>query len=591
MNILPLVCQGTGAHTQCKNVGNYFLNKINKKEVLTQLEFAFFSDFLLKSSTNNTYHYGRTDCMGATHSLILKVVLKNFLKKFKLVSNLNKFLLKLEQEDIIDILVWQEVIALENNQSLKVLLSADFINLAFNKYGLIDYIINNYFCGICELNALFSNTLLQHSCKISIYTNNYDTLVKILINNKIETNKFIVKMLPLLFNSNTSLKYINAAKQCNEITNAEYERYCEYLFIENLKKITQQTALQNNLTAQLSIILNKTKIKEIVNKNFEIIMNVNSCGQSCGTMDMSKNSFFKMSSRLEQLIFFGLTITKEIVIFLIKKRLHINNIDKYGIDIDNDIMKECSRNAYYPYKYTIKPQIEVLEFECSHSNNITNISYLKELGGEFNSQCLINACKTRSSGRVIKFLIEKCKVKVNSECIQKFEESNDFTGLSIMLKHYDDSKVKKIEEKVTELNTNCVMKIAINNLDHDIKDENYVFDLRKKVIAFFNFKDIKYNYTQLKLKFIEYLISNNLVVGKYFVVDTKLSTFLKINQCIIINCDDIDSILSYFIKKFYNAVEEEQKITIKKKYKKKFYNAVEEEQKITIKKKYKKKYC
>ena len=42
-------------------------------------------------------------------------------------------------------------------------------------------------------------------------------------------------------------------------------------------------------------------------------------------------------------------------------------------------------------------------------------------------------------------------------------------------------------------------------------------------------------------------ISNDLVIGNYFVINSKMSLFLKINHCTIMNIDELHNILTYFI--------------------------------------------
>ena len=46
---------------------------------------------------------------------------------------------------------------------------------------------------------------------------------------------------------------------------------------------------------------------------------------------------------------------------------------------------------------------------------------------------------------------------------------------------------------------------------------------------------------------LKYIISNKLIIGNYFVINDKLSKLLKINYCTIINIDQLDNILTYFI--------------------------------------------
>lgn len=45
---------------------------------------------------------------------------------------------------------------------------------------------------------------------------------------------------------------------------------------------------------------------------------------------------------------------------------------------------------------------------------------------------------------------------------------------------------------------------------------------------------------------MKYLISKNLIIGEYFVINEDLCDLLKINVCTILHIDQLDNILSHF---------------------------------------------
>jgi hypothetical protein len=71
--------------------------------------------------------------------------------------------------------------------------------------------------------------------------------------------------------------------------------------------------------------------------------------------------------------------------------------------------------------------------------------------------------------------------------------------------------------------------------------------LKNKIKKLFEYKKKNILYTDLVELMLKYLIANKLIIGNYFVINNELSILLKLNQCTIINIDQIDNILSYFI--------------------------------------------
>jgi hypothetical protein len=543
------------------------------EQLLTENDDAWitrFVDFLANSESHYTYGHSVYTCLniknGATATKLKECVIK-ISKKISLtkIKNLLKYF---NDNEISEILLNQEV---HFNGSFINFIDINFVTTLYYdlKYDVANMIVKNHY-DIAKI-GLFIRHLLQ---------NCYNAVDK--------SKMYIVKILPLYHYMMKKESYSEAyytqinSVMCqigklidnNEIFTKTMdimkEKCPENNFLKTIKEmfiiaVTNTLNKERNVNRIVTYFKNG-ELSTFINTEYVAIINKMSHGnERGGTLHLCNE--IKQNPELYYLIFYGLKINKIITLCLLNKHIGVADIEKYGIDIDNDIMERCSTNNFYPYKYTNKPNIKVLEIECTKGSNIESIKYLKELGGEFNDVCLINACKLRTNSKVIKFLIEKCNVQVNLECIDKFEKANNFDGLSLMLKKYDDSKPKKeVEETVRELNTNCVMKIDKKKLKYEITNNNFVFDLKDKVISFFKFKDKKYNCIELKLNFLGYLVKNNLTIGKYFIIDVKLSKFFKIAQCVIIDAKDINPILTYFVKNFY-PVEDE--ISTKKVIKKK----------------------
>ena len=83
--------------------------------------------------------------------------------------------------------------------------------------------------------------------------------------------------------------------------------------------------------------------------------------------------------------------------------------------------------------------------------------------------------------------------------------------------------------------------IKINN------DDLVDYELKSKIKKFFNYKKKTIKYNELYQMMLKYLISSNLIIGNYFIINEQMSNLLKINHCTIMHVDQINNILTYFI--------------------------------------------
>lgn len=260
---------------------------------------------------------------------------------------------------------------------------------------------------------------------------------------------------------------------------------------------------------------------------------------------MGANQSKIIADVIDIFIMYGLKVTKELVIKLLNKTCYVNNIEKYGIKIDEEILLISSNYSYYPYKYDIKPPKVVLMKECTKTNNIENLKKLKENGGEFDSSCLAEACKNTRNGRVIKFLIQDCGVKSNDECVKIFSETYHTEALDLIVKGYDAKKNNTgIKVKNYELDSNSTLVIEPRKITIDNSTD---YKLKNKIKKFFNYNKKSITYLEVYEIMLKYLIEKKLIIGNYFVLNAELAGILKLENCNILHIDQLKNITTYFI--------------------------------------------
>jgi hypothetical protein len=244
-------------------------------------------------------------------------------------------------------------------------------------------------------------------------------------------------------------------------------------------------------------------------------------------------------------ILYGFKISKDIVIMLLRKGCYVNSIESHQITIDESILEVCAELSYYPYDFNCIPPHKVMLKECSKDNNLEQLKKLREKGGVINTECLANACGVRKNGKIIKYIINECKVKPNDTCLEKFQNIYGIETLDLLMQNYSNTKEQpnKNNNKIN-LDSSSTMSIDKKNIEIN-NDTEYI--LKNKVKIFFNYNKKTIKYLELYELMLKYLINHKLVIGNYFVINDELCNLLKINQCTLVNIDQIDNILTYFI--------------------------------------------
>jgi hypothetical protein len=517
-----------GSHKHCVEIVNVAKTKLN---LVSQ---EYFNEFftIIKQSQYNC-------CLSSYNNTNYKVV-KDFIVKCSeqlKIPNWDTLVSFFSDEELLNIIKSQMFI----NQSL----IEDFINMDINQ----NYGRNN-----------FINSLINSPTKIKCFE-------LIIMSMELgQFSKYLNKMIKTIPNSieNIIIKYINNNKE--KINIPQYKE----IGFKLLNNFISKPQILKNIYLIISNLLNSDQKKEIFHKSIgnydidfillilearDIVPNMDTISRlvdKCyARPDGSPNSK-QVASIIDLLCEYGLVITKEIIIKLLDHGCCVNNLEKHGLVVDSEILAKCATQSYYPYKFDIKPNTAILIRECSKHDNLNTIKKLKEFGGIYTSECLEEACKISKNGRVIKFLITECNVKVNDNCINNFQEAYRIEALDVLIKKYktqnpNSNNLEKTEKRTIELDNKSTMNVSPRNIKINIEDNEIEYELKNKIKKFFELKKKTIKYHELYELFLKYLISNNLVIGNYFVINTKLSDLLKINHCVIMNIEQIHNILTYFI--------------------------------------------
>ena len=106
-----------------------------------------------------------------------------------------------------------------------------------------------------------------------------------------------------------------------------------------------------------------------------------------------------------------------------------------------------------------------------------------------------------------------------------------------------EDEIKKTNDKLI-LDNDSTMTIDKRTIEINT-ELDYV--LKTKIKKLFDYKKKTIKYVDLYELMLKYLINHNLIIGNYFVINGELCNLLKINQCTLVNIDQLDNILSYFI--------------------------------------------
>lgn len=522
-----------GSHNLCVNVAKKFNTNIEDPE-LTQELFIAYLQYISSSSYNSclsTYNSQNNSVQSFILSSSAKFIFPTqyFSLLINHVSDVN--FLKLIQNqveknpDYIKIMTEQENVV--GNYGNNYNLICSILNSSTTKSQSIKYIFskidpNTFMLIITKIRASINinneNYIADYiKTNANWFLQNQDKCIYIINNLPYKTSiiKEIFKIVSLSSNSEVKIELLNKA-------------------INNLDKNVMLTIFESSK----DIIPDEKMIENLLTKVY-----VNH-----GFRGASNNN--TIAEIIDILIMYGLQVNKNIIIKLLNKTCYINNIERFNIPIDEDILYVCSNFSYYPYKFNIKPPISILIKECSKQDNLETIKKLKEYGGEYNTQCLIEACRNVKNGKVIKFLINDCAVKSNDTCIKVFEDTYKTEALELIIKGYDPDKNNEIKKRneTIEIDSNSTIIIEPNNFKFNKNDKSIDFKLKNKIKKFFSYKKNSIKYIEIYEILLKYLIEKKLVIGNYFILNNDLAMILKLDSCLIIHIDQIHNILTYFLE-------------------------------------------
>ena len=136
-------------------------------------------------------------------------------------------------------------------------------------------------------------------------------------------------------------------------------------------------------------------------------------------------------------------------------------------------------------------------------------------------------------------------MKPNDICLATFQTTYGLEALDIIMKHYENKKeevVKKNNKLI--LDNDSTMTVEKKNIEIN---NNLDYVLKSKIKKLFDYKKNTIKYVDLYEHMLKYLINHNLIIGNYFVINNELCNLLKITQCALLNIDQLDNILTYFI--------------------------------------------
>jgi hypothetical protein len=416
------------------------------------------------------------------------------------------------------------------------------------------------------LNPNFKKDLLNDNNIISIY-NQKISIMRFIIDYGLISffEDFFVDIDIDIFNKILlQLKDVRLNQQYEKIINAYMIKHIEeiknYQYIQSIiDLIILKPTILNKIYPFISENLSKDKKILYLNKlltvnynfNKESLLLILEGNNITPTMDsfnilLNNNALSSkdISDVIDIFILYGFTITKNIVIRLLNKRCKINFFEKYNIPIDEEILITCCNNNYYPYDFNCIPPYSIMTKECGKNNNFDRIKEFKEKGGIIDIECLENACFIKNNKKVIKYIINECKINANDNCFVNFEKANGTEGLEDLIISYEKKTEKKKIIKEINIDENSTMSIKPSNV---IFNNDDVYTLKNKIKTFFNYKNSTIKYVELLELMMKYLINKKLIIANYFIVNEELSDLTKISQCVIINIDQLDNILGYFV--------------------------------------------
>ncbi|AYV79969.1 MAG: hypothetical protein Gaeavirus3_23 [Gaeavirus sp.] len=525
-------------HKKCEN--NHAICKNNAEILLqiqpiTKISIELFINTLL---LNNTTQCIIRDKTGSNYGLIHKV-----LQTASLTVEINIQQLALIQHEIQDSIL---KIIYENQYNLnKQFINDALTTIIHQRHGIKS---NNLITLLIESRKMSTIVYIQST----ITTDNFPTFIKvtkqILNSTNITSNELETQIINYIKKNNTVSQKINietleAFTSKPKILKILFELPTPPPFITPIQKkeFFDKLIITHNARIDHSLVITILDSKDIIPDMKTVNNLISKVYISKGPCSENRN----IASVLDIFILYGLQVTRQLITTLITKGCLLNNIEKYPIIINNEILEACATHSYYPYSFACKPPISVMYIECKKEDNLIIIKNLKEKGGPIDTACLRCACSIRRNEKVLKYIIDECNIKPDKLCLEEFSRTYSIDGLLTIMNNYTNIPTTS-NNKIQNLIIDPDSTISIER--HDIKttkDKHYI--LKTKIKRLLNHKPKTIEYIKLYELMLKYLIDKKLVIGNYFIINAELSSILKINECSIMNVSELDNLISYFI--------------------------------------------
>uniref|UniRef100_A0A6C0BF70 Uncharacterized protein n=1 Tax=viral metagenome TaxID=1070528 RepID=A0A6C0BF70_9ZZZZ len=285
----------------------------------------------------------------------------------------------------------------------------------------------------------------------------------------------------------------------------------------------------------------------------------------------NKNINYYLDINAKLFLKYGYNLTYEQLLKLTSKKIKIDNIEKYGIKLDDNYLKVCDKINFYPYpfddieqsdielmnicyphrnKYIIKqgiiPKQRCMRLACSYKNNLSTIETLIESGGKIDIECLQKTIELHTSNRQVTLIFEKFRETLLND--YKLIDKN----IVVKKKEVLEKKEEVLEKKEDVLEKKEEIVISLIPIDFDIYNNIYdIISTDIKTILGITKKEL--NYVDFRRFVMNYVNDNNCVKSEFITVPNELN-YNKNNEITIKYIDNwIYSLLKYKNKSTENV--------------------------------------
>lgn len=321
-----------------------------------------------------------------------------------------------------------------------------------NKY--IDFIIENKLSEkynskdilLCEFvmeNIIPSPTnLLQLlKCSNNFVMENLITLIENFDGDLSELNFMEIACEGLPYTKDTIIALLH--KNC-QVSEDNFKAVCKKGDIESMKFILEISRIT------------------ITSEHFKILLNMmrkkNAYGYKKSRYDDSDSDSYDYEHNMMKIeLFFqhGFVPTRDDIKLSIMNSIEINNIDRFEIDMDREMLELCRQYGFYPkYNFScISAEMLQLQKACK----IKDISVIKKLIKEHNlvpdSVCMENVSYYKENN-ILEYLVS-CGGKVTLRCINKrLSNYRHSAYVTTLIDHFEEENtriIKEYEDRITEL--------------------------------------------------------------------------------------------------------------------------------------------